>query len=543
VILGGVSPLWHHQGNMLIHDSFLMVALTFSLLIWWQVTKRPNLLGYGLVGISAGVLILCKQTGVFSAFAIGVGLLFSTRSIRALCAYAAGGVLAALPLAVLYNGNYDLLSQGLLGWNLAANAHLPPNPKLAPFINDIFLANPILWGIGGLAAIATLRLLPNTREEKPKSLARVTGLIVFFTLAFNWFLSRQTFGQYYLQAVPPLILLAAWGIDSLIKHPLPKVGRFAVALGFSYLGVLNPLMNTITPWTPDLEDKLAISRWVKEEVEDEMMWEPWVYYAHLAEKDFTFYYPFLSIHSMQNDPSLPFIDGTKFIPLEEYIEENEIQWVITHHPMLPGLQTRLDRMFKAGPDDWQVVQTFRVTRYASEAGMQNHFWTPWWKPEVFFEDVIVWRKHQQPREGGLVGEMVIRNPGDYPYLYLEVQHPGGVDVYHLDVTSAPGQVYEFGWHQTGHALFLSGDPRLIDHQPPADTEGPIIFTITFTNNAQRELQDFFQVRLLRDNEGAFCSQCLEAWRCLHWEKGRGTCEPTDIQDVLKVDADKYEPLN
>ena len=68
-------------------------------------------------------------------------------------------------------------------------------------------------------------------------------------------------------------------------------------------------MNSIIPWTPDLKEKTAIAEWIRQEVEDEVLWEPWVYFAYLSEKEFDFYYPFLSIHSVRNEPDLPTING------------------------------------------------------------------------------------------------------------------------------------------------------------------------------------------------------------------------------------------
>jgi Dolichyl-phosphate-mannose-protein mannosyltransferase len=540
VLLGGLSPLWQHQGNMLIHDSFLLVALTATLIIWWHVQKKPTTLGWLLVGMSAGLMILSKQTGILSALALGLITLHMTRSLRAIAAYLIGLLLPSLPLLFLFSGNYDLLYQGLVGWNATANAYLPSNPKLAPFFNDVFSANPVLWSAGVVVGVGALTLLSFISPRvKSINLLRAAGLIVLFTLGFNWFISSQTFGQYYLQAVIPLILLSAWGLDSFLRSPLPKVVRYASILMLLYLGVLNPLMNVITPWTPDQKEKLAISSWLREEVGQGMVWEPWTYYSYLAELDFDFYYPFLSVHSMRNDPSLPTIDGQSFIPLDQYLDENQIEWVVVHQPLLPGLQQYLDRLFKAGPDDWQIVQTFQVTRYASEAGMQNHLWTPWWKPEEFFEEVTIVRRHPGQRQGGLVGQITIRNPGRYPNLFLEIRHMGGVDRYHLDDSSEFGQVYRFGWHQTGHSFFLSGGVILTDHRPFSNSPSDLVIKAIFADNQHHESPFYFQIQLKRDSQGRFCPKCTLTLKCERPEQNVSKCEPTDIQEVLNVEAKEY----
>lgn len=544
VVLGGLSPLWNHQGNMLIHDSFLLVALVGTLVLWWHVARRPHLLGWLFVGFASGVLVLCKQTGVLSACAIGLAVLLNTRSGRAGTAFLAGGLLAITPLVVNYQGHYDPLYQGLLGWNLAANTYLPYNPKLRPFINDIFLANPLLWGIGLIAGLNAVIKTSSTRwRDASNVLAWTAGLIVIFTLVFNWIISHQTFDQYYLQAIPPLVLLAAWSLDSILRRSWSKVGRFAAAVGILYLGILNPLMNTATPWTPDLEEKTAISRWIRENVDQEAVWEPWVYYTYLSEKEFSFFYPFLSIHSMQNDPSLLSIDGKSTVPLEAYLSDHDVQWIVVHQPVLPALQTYLDRLFMAGRDDWQLLKMFQVTRYASEAGLQPHFWTPWWKPQIFYEQVSIWHKHPGRRNGGLIGELTVRNPGDKPYLYLEVQHPGGTDVYLLDDSSTRGLIYQLGWNQTGHAFFLRGAPQLIDHLPAAEADSPLILSVSFANSSLRQQQDVYRASFSKGPRGDIDPDAIRTWQCPGWTQKTENCEPGDIQDVFKVDAQTYEPLH
>lgn len=543
VVLGAVSPLWHRQGNMLIHDSFLVIALTGALFGWWHALRRPTPRHWLLAGFCAGLVVLCKQTGAASALALGLGVLCFSRSARAVAAYVLGGLLTCIPLLFLYRGQYDTLFQGLLGWNLAANMYLTPNLKLKPFLNDIFWANPVLWMAGTVTALLTLRHLRRRFDGgDPRPLSAVAALIVILVLVFNWFLSRQTFGQYYLQAVPPLILLAAQGLEALSRRPIPSLGQATLGLVIVYLGILNPLMNALTPWTPDLQEKLAIARWLHQEVEDEVLWEPWVYYAYLVEKEFTFFYPFLSIHSMRDDPALPFINGKNFIHLESYLDTADVQWVVVHDPLLPGVRARLDRIFTAGPDDWQVIRSFRVTRYASEGGYQRHLWTPWWKPVVYYETVTVWRRHPRPRQGGLVGELTIRNPTGQRYLFLEVLHPGGQDVYRLDEASTVGKQYVLRWHQTGHAFFLGDDYLLIDHQSEQEWPDVMMITVAFSDSHDRLYQDIYQVRLPSDTAGRFCADCAETWQCLGWGTLSGSCERADVSDVLNLTSTAYKPL-
>ncbi|MCK4821796.1 glycosyltransferase family 39 protein, partial [bacterium] len=349
IILGTVSPLWQHQGTMIIHDSFLVITLTFALLAWWVALNRSSILLWVLAGIFAGLVVHSKQTGILAVIALCIGVLVFTRSTKFFLAFAFGGLLTLIPLALLYRDLYDLLFNGLMGWNLAANAHLPANPKFKPFFNDIFLANPVLWGVGGVTAIWALRHLRHRFKPGDKGpLMAVAGLIVIFVLVFNWFLSKQTFNQYYLQALPALILLSALALDTLFKRPLPFWGKVGIGVVLIYLGIINPLANAIVPWTPDLQEKLNIANWIQGEVDDQEIWEPWVYYAHLAEKDFSFNYPFLSIHSVRDDPDLPTIDGQDNIDLDGFISRNDIRWIIVHHPLMPGIDTYLDRRFTTG---------------------------------------------------------------------------------------------------------------------------------------------------------------------------------------------------
>lgn len=544
VVLGGVSPLWHRQGNMLIHDSFLVIALVIALIAWWYALQRSFPGRWLLVGMCAGLVLLCKQTGILSALALGLGVLCFTRSARAVAACVIGGFLVWTPVLFLYRGQYLALFQGLFGWNMAANMHLPPNSKLAPFFNDIFSANPVLWTAGAVAALLSLRYFRRRFDRgDPRPLSAVAGLIVILILVFNWLLSRQTFGQYYLQAVPPLVLLAAHSLEAAIKRPFPFLGRVALGLTVVYLGIVDPLMNALIPWTPDLQEKLAIARWLQQEMEeDEVLWEPWVYYAYLAEKEFTFFYPFLSIHSVRDDPALPFITGEENIALDSYLDSANVQWIVVHDPLLPGVYTRLNRILTAGSDDWQVVNSFQVTRYASEAGYQLHLWTPWWKPAVYHETVTVWRRHPRPRQGGLVGELTISNPTGQRYVFLEALHPGGQDVYLLDEASGQGKRYALTWHQTGHAFFLSGNHRLFYHQSEPGEPGLLVVTVAFSDRPDRSSQNVYQVRLPSGPDGRVCLDCMDEWQCVDWGTPDGSCERADIGDVLHLTATAYEPL-
>jgi hypothetical protein len=543
IIFGTVSPLWQHQGTMIIHDSFLVITLTVALLVWWYALQRSSILLWVLAGIFAGLVVHSKQTGILSVIALCIGVLVFSRSAKPFLAFAFGGLLTLIPLALLYWDKYDLLFNGLMGWNLAANAHLPANPKFKPFFNDIFLANPVLWGIGGLTAIFALKHLRiRFKPGDTGPLMAVAGLIVIFVLVFNWFLSKQTFNQYYLQAVPALILLAAMALDSLYQRPLPFLGKVGIGIGLVYLGIINPLANAMVPWTPDLQEKLHIAEWIRQEVDDQGIWEPWVYYAHLTEKDFSFNYPFLSIHSVRDDPDLPTIDGNGNIDLDGFISGNDIRWIVVHHPLMPGLKTYLDRRFTTGQEDWQLVRSFEVTRYASESGMQHHFWTPWWKPLIIYETVSVWYRHPGTRQGGFVGEVRIQNPTDLPNPYLEVQHAGGVDLYQLDDRSTLGKDYTLNWHQTGHAFFLSEGPVQIDHQHNNGDGGPITLTLAFSNQLIDDAQHIYQLRIPENQENGYCIDCVESWECAKWPLETGACERVDIEDIFSLSAERYEPI-
>ncbi|MCJ7657980.1 MAG: glycosyltransferase family 39 protein [Anaerolineales bacterium] len=543
IIFGTVSPLWQHQGTMIIHDSFLVVTLTVALLVWWYALKRSSILLWVLAGICAGLVVHSKQTGILSVIALCIGVLVFTRSVKPFLAFAFGGFLTLIPLVLLYWDQYDLLFNGLMGWNLAANTHLPGNPKFKPFFNDIFLANPVLWGVGGVTAIWALRHLRHRFKPGDKGpLMAVAGLIVIFVLVFNWFLSKQTFNQYYLQAVPALILLAALALDKLFKRPLPFWAKVGLGVALIYLGIINPLANAMVPWTPDLQEKLNIANWIQEEVDDQEIWEPWVYYAHLAEKEFNFNYPFLSIHSVRDDPDLPTIDGQDNIDLDGFILRNGIRWIIVHHPLMPGIDTYLDRRLTTGEEDWQLIRSFQVTRYASESGMQHHFWTPWWKPLIIYETVSVWYRHPGTRHGGLVGEIKIQNPIDLPNLYMQVQHPGGIDVYQLDDRSTQGKDYTLNWHQTGHAFFLSEGPHQIDHKKNTNVVDAITLTIAFSSHLIDDAQQNYQLRIPMNQEKEYCIDCVESWKCTNWPPQESACELIGLEDIFSLSAVHYDPV-
>lgn len=543
LVLGAVSPLWNRQGNMIIHDAVLVVMLTGALTAWWFALQRSSLWRWLLAGFCGGLVLLCKQTGILPVLAMGLGVLCFTRSLRALLVYILGGMLPWLPWLILYRGQYESLFNGLLGWNLAANAHLTANLKFTPFFSDIFWAHPLLWATGILVGLVACRhFLRRFDQGDPRPLTAVAGLTVTLILIFNWLLSKQTFGQYYLQAVPPLVLLAAPALDRLLRRSLPTPGRIALGVIVIYLGVVSPLMISSTPWTPDLEEKLSIARWLQENVKEEVIWEPWVYYAHLAGKQFTFRYPFLSIHSVRDDPSLPFITGEKQVPLGEYLDKEDVQWVVVHDPLMPGVDARLDRIFTAGLADWQIVRSFQVTRYASENGFQRSLWTPWWKPIVFYETVTVWRRHPLPRQAGVVGELVISNPADQPYLFLQVLHPGGEDVYLLDKASMRGKRYDLRWHQTGHAFFVSGEARQQYQQSEPAYLDQLIIMVSFSDTPEWASQEIYQVRLPADSDGRFCAECADTWLCRRWGGLLDPCERADISKVVQLSGTTYEAL-
>lgn len=541
--LAAVSPLWNRQGNMIIHDAFLVVALVAALGTWWAALQRPTVGRWLLAGVFSGLVVLSKQTGVLPVLALGLGVVCFARSAQAVAAYILGGMLTCVPWLVLYSGQYEYLYNGFLGWNMTANSVLPSNPKFRPFFNDVFWAHPLLWLVGiGSGLLACRHFAQRFERDDPRPLAAVTGLSVLLILIFNWFLSHQTFGQYYLQAVPLLALLAAASLDRFARLPWPAAARVAVALVVAYLGILNPVMMSLTPWTPDLEEKLAIARWLRENVEAEEIWEPWVYYAHLTEKDFSFPYAFLSIHSVQDDPALPTITGDGYIDLESHLDDQEIQWIVVHDPVMPSVNTRLNRIFTGGAGDWQMVRAFEVTRYASENGYQRSLWTPWWVPVVFYEKVTVWQRHPTARSGGIVGELTVYNPEGRHHVHLQVLHPGGQDVYRLDGESWQGKRYDLRWHQSGHAFFLGEAYRLVDHQSDPQYNGWLLIQVGFSNTPDAVVQDLYQVRLPAI-EGRFCPECAETWHCPEWKSGTDTCQQAEIDDVLQLEATAYETLD
>lgn len=543
LVLAAVSPLWNRQGSMVIHDAFLIVALVGALASWWWALQRPTVGRWLLAGACSGLAVLCKQTGVLPVLALGLGTLCFTRSPRSVGAFILGGLLTCIPWLALYQGQYTALFNGVLGWNVAANAFLPANDKLRIFFADIFWAHPVLWTVGTVVGVAACRHFAGRFERKdPRPLAAVTGLGVVFILVFNLFISQQTFSQYYLQAVAPLALLAALGLDWLARRSLPAAGRVILGLALVQVAVVSPAMISSTPWTPDLKEKLAIAGWLREEVEDESIWEPWVYYAHLAGKTFTFSYPFLSIHSVRNDAALPTIDGQGHIPLEQYLTDEKINWIVVHDPLLPGVNSRLNRILMGGVEDWQMVRAYEVTRYASENGYQHSFWTPWWKPIVFYEKVTIWRRHPNPREGGVVGELTIRNASGQRYVYLGVFHPGGEDLYFLDEQSWEGKEYGLHWHQTGHAFVLGENYRLVYHKEESAQADPLTITVIFSDTADRTEQVAYQVRLPTVEGKGFCVECAETLRCSAGSSGDDACEPMDIEEVLRLTGTAYELL-
>ena len=543
LVLGAVSPLWNRQGTMIIHDAFLIVALVGALASWWWALQQPTVGRWLLAGVCSGLVVLCKQTGILPVLALGLGTLCFTRSARSVGAFILGGLLTCIPWLVLYRGQYEALFNGLLGWNMAANAFLPDNDKLRLFFADVFWAHPVLWFAGIVVGVAACRHFAGRFERKdPRPLAAVTGLGVVFILVFDLFISQQTFSQYYLQAVAPLALLAALGLDWLLRRPLPLVGRVILGLGLVYVAIVSPVMMSATPWTPDLKEKLAIADWLRKEVKDESIWEPWVYYAHLAGKGFTFSYPFLSIHSVRNDVTLPTIDGQGHIALEQYLQDQEINWIVVHDPLLPGVNSRLNRILMGGVEDWQIVRTYEVTRYASENGYQTSFGTPWWKPIVFYEKVTIWHRHPNPREGGVVGELAIHNVGGQRYVYLDVLHPGGEDLYLLDEQSWEGKKYSLHWHQTGHAFVLGESQRLVYHKEEPARADRLTITAVFTATADRAEQSAYQVRLPAVEGEGFCVECAETWQCPDWSSGDDACSPMEIGDVVQLTGTPYRLL-
>jgi hypothetical protein len=550
LLLAAVSPLWNRQGNMVIHDAFLVVGLVAAVATWWQAWRRDKIGWWLLAGACSGLAVLSKQTGILPALAIGWGTLWFTRSMRSVTAYLLGGLLTCVPWLVLYAGQYEALYNGFLGWNLAANAYLPANPKFRPFFNDVFWSHPVLWSAGIAVGLVSCRHFFRRFEHgDPRPLVAVAGLAVVLILAFNWFVSRQTFGQYYLQAVPLLALLAARGLDWLARRLQTAsqrwraAGRWALFVPFVYLAVLNPVMISLTPWTPDLEEKLAIAAWLREEVEEEVIWEPWVYYAHLADKDFPFPYPFLSIHSVRDDPSLPTITGGDHIALEEYLDEEGVDWIVLHDPLMPAVSRRLNQILMGGPDDWQLVRTYEVTRYASENGYQRSLWTPWWRPVVFNEEVAVWHRFPYHRQGGSVGELAIHNPGEERYVFLEILYPGGEDVYLLDDASWAEKAYELRWHQAGHAFFLNVDCRLVDQRSQPQHVDELVISVGFSDSPEWQAQDLdlYRVRLPAV-DGRLCSKCAETWVCRDRERGGERCQEAEIDDVLQVSSIAYQPM-
>ncbi|HEY0876066.1 MAG TPA: glycosyltransferase family 39 protein [Vicinamibacterales bacterium] len=263
------SWLYGHGGFLerSVCETFIVVCIAFG---WWCATRfgsRPHWLLPFCIGIAGGAAIILKPNAGLYLPAILLWTLFYRRpagwtnagtGIRLL----AGAVPGALLLPAL---------AGLWLWQLGALAEariavvdfnrfyvgqgFDPATYAVDFAKAVFLrmkTDP-LWLAGAVgSALAAADLLRTRRLSPTSGLAVLWGAAAALVIVVN---GARLFNSYFIQAVPPLAILAAWTLIESARVSRPRA-VLAVLTGVLMLGVVvqRQYVPRVVEWTrADLE--------------------------------------------------------------------------------------------------------------------------------------------------------------------------------------------------------------------------------------------------------------------------------------------------
>ena len=447
VALVAISPLFNRFGIMVIPDTFMLPVLVAAMACMWQALRSKQPAWWFATGFFVGSAVLFKYTSITLAVVLGVIALYRAiqfREDRSLLLYLLGGAVHWIWLSSAWN--VRALWDNTVGDNLAEYS-MPWGERWSLFVNDILTPD---IGLYALAAVGGVILLLRGVRELGTSESRVVlwacMAIVLLALVMNFGIVNDAWSQYYLPLLPWLALLAVLPLRWLVSRLQNLARPLAAALSapLLFLVLVQPIGGSWYPFDSGLDAQLEFADYVRD-MDTDTVWEPWVFYAYLGDKQFAGEMPVWSRVTVPKHLEEADLAG----------EIEEADAVLIHQPYEPPIRRIVD-LILTGQAEWALVHkgTYRTPRWSSS---QPRFWYPGsrWETEVFQLDA--WRRSPVLPGKEHVVRVGFRNPTDYPLVDIYVWNEGKITAYRLDSNSGRG--YEYGglWELMAEGANLVGD--------------------------------------------------------------------------------------
>ena len=240
------SWLYRHGGFLERSVAETFIALAVACAAWCAVAiredRRPSLFAAGL-GLFSGVAVAYKpNAGIYFVALLGWCLLYRRRDAapaRLLVAAALGAAVA--PAAtVIWLWSHGVLAEArvaLVDFNRFYVAQgLAPAQFALDYSKAVWLrfkTDP-LWAAGGVGVLMALWSLARTRRLEPVAgLGVAWGGAAALVIALN---GVRLFNTYFVQALPPLAIVAAWTLAGAVAPGRPR--RVAAAAALIVMAVL-----------------------------------------------------------------------------------------------------------------------------------------------------------------------------------------------------------------------------------------------------------------------------------------------------------------
>jgi hypothetical protein len=235
-------PSWlYGNGGFLersVAETFVVVAVGGAAWCAVRLRRRPGLLDAFGIGLGVGVAVVFKpNAGVYLPALFLWVTVFVEAGRRDTIRFAAAAILGslvapALTLAWLWRG--QVLHEAWVALVVFNRYYLAQGftlrQSVVEFAHIVFLrmkTDP-LWAAGGIGALIALWDLARTRKLDPvAALAVVWGGAAAIAIFAN---GARLFNTYFIQALAPLAVLAAWMISGLVRRPIGHRLAAAVAI-------------------------------------------------------------------------------------------------------------------------------------------------------------------------------------------------------------------------------------------------------------------------------------------------------------------------
>jgi len=447
VALMAISPLFNRFGIMVIPDTFMLPVLVAAMACMWQALRSKQPAWWFATGFFVGSAVLFKYTSVTLAVVLGVIALYRAIRFRedlSLLLYLLGGAVHWIWLSSAWN--VRALWDNTLSENLT-DYSAPLGERWSLFLNDILTPD---IGLYALATVGGVIVLLRGVRELGTSESRVVlwacVAIVLLALVMNFGIVNNAYSQYYLPLLPWLALLAVLPLRWLVTRVRNLARPLAVAVSapLVFLVLIQPIGGSWYPFESNLGAQLEFADYVRA-MDTDTLWEPWVFYAYLADKQFAGEMPVWSRVTT----------ATRLEEADVAGEIDEVDAVLIHPIYEPPVRRIVDPIL-TGHAEWALVHdaTYATMLWDSSA---PRFWYPGRTWETVYYELEAWRRVDVVRGKEHVVRFNFRNPTDYPLVDVYVWSEGKITAYRLGSNSRRGSEYGGLWELTAEGANLVGD--------------------------------------------------------------------------------------